>query len=86
MQAKILSAQAYEEYESKFLHGWGDVSALSFGIETEGGIVTTVISRNTTVPTRKTVLMSTCVDNAMETIGITLLTKIFIPEAKSSLF
>jgi molecular chaperone DnaK len=40
-----------------------DVTPLSLGIETMGGVMTTLIPRNTTVPTRKTETFSTAEDN-----------------------
>jgi molecular chaperone DnaK len=40
-----------------------DVTPLSLGIETLGGVLTTVIPRNTTVPTRKSEIFSTATDN-----------------------
>ena len=40
-----------------------DVTPLSLGIETLGGVFTKVIERNTTVPTRKTQTFSTAADN-----------------------
>jgi len=40
-----------------------DVVPLSIGVETSGGIFTRVIGRNTPVPTRKTLVFTTAVDN-----------------------
>ena len=40
-----------------------DVTPLSLGIETLGGVMTTLIPRNTTIPTRKTEVFSTAEDN-----------------------
>ena len=40
-----------------------DVTPLSLGIETLGGVFTTMIKRNTTIPTSKTQVFSTAVDN-----------------------
>ena len=40
-----------------------DVTPLSLGIETLGGVMTVVISRNTTIPTRKSEIFSTATDN-----------------------
>ncbi len=40
-----------------------DVTPLSLGVETQGGIFTKVIPRNTTVPTKKTMVFSTTEDD-----------------------
>ena len=43
-----------------------DVTPLSLGIETLGGVSTKLIERNTTIPTRKTEVFSTAADNQTE--------------------
>ena len=40
-----------------------DVTPLSLGIETMGGVMTKLVDRNTTIPTRKTEVFSTAADN-----------------------
>ena len=40
-----------------------DVTPLSLGVEVEGGLMNTMISRNTTIPTKKTQVYSTAADN-----------------------
>lgn len=39
-----------------------DVTPLTLGIETEGGVLTALVERNTTVPTKKTQIFSTAAD------------------------
>ena len=60
VQAAILSGQKDEKLDSLVLL---DVTPLSLGVETAGGIMTTLIPRGSTVPTKKTQTFSTAVDN-----------------------
>merc|ERR1712062_805348 len=46
-----------------------DVTPLSLGIETLGGVFTRLISRNTAIPTKKSEVFSTAVDNQSQ-VGI----------------
>jgi len=49
-----------------------DVTPLSLGIETMGGVFTKLINRNTTIPTKKANVFSTATDNQTK-VGIVVL-------------
>jgi heat shock protein 1/8 len=60
IQAAILSGQHDQTLDSLILL---DVTPLSLGVETAGGIMTNVIPRGSTVPIKKSQTFSTAVDN-----------------------
>ncbi|HLK55480.1 MAG TPA: Hsp70 family protein [Chthonomonadaceae bacterium] len=59
LEAGILTGTGSGEFKNLLL----DATSLSLGIETQGGVFTRLIERNTSIPTRKSDVFSTAEDN-----------------------